>query len=81
MIWTQPLWRSVSFPVFVSVDSVYPPAKSWQMSQAMLMSQLWSVADGRVVSYCWGRCGAICAVRLGLTQRESFSWTSAFTLH
>lgn len=35
----------------------------------------------RVVSYCWGRCGAICVVRLGLTQGESFSWTSAFTLY
>lgn len=51
------------------------------MSQATLMSQLWSAADGRVVSYRWGRCRAICAVRLGLTQRESFSWTPAFTLY
>lgn len=51
------------------------------MSQAMLMSQLRSAADGRVVSYCWGRCGAICAVRLGLTQREGFSWTLALTLY
>lgn len=51
------------------------------MSQAMLMSQLWSAADGGLVSYCWGRCGAICAERLGLTQRGSFSWTPAFTLY
>lgn len=41
------------------------------MSQAMLVSQPWSAADGGVVSYCWGRCRAICVVRLGLTQRVS----------
>lgn len=51
------------------------------MNQAVLMSQLWSAADGRVVSQCWGRCGAICAMRIGLIQRESFNWTPAFTLY
>lgn len=70
----------VSLPVFVSISGMYLPARSWQMSQAMLMSQLWSAADGGLVSYCWGRCGAICAARLGSTQRENFSWTPAFTL-